>query len=282
MYKIEETKKSYESIEIPQTLNATVNSAIDRAMKKKRNPFIHTNPFVLVAACACIVLLISINSNQAFAESIYKIPVLGSIARVFTFREYQQENEGYSISLKEPALEGTNNTELEERINKEIQSRINNIKKNAEERAEENKQLLLQEGGSMEDLPYFTVIVDYEIKSSTNTSLSFVVNHTESYANTYTNQTFFNINLETGEDIAITELLGDDYQEIIKENLRKQIKERMKQNPEFMYYTTEDYESYIFDDLKFYINSLGNVVIAFGKGEIAPPPMGLQEFEIIK
>lgn len=142
---------------------------------------------------------------------------------------------------------------------------------------EENKQIILDEGGTKEDLSFFIVETDYEIKSSNEKILSFVVNATESFANTHTYQTFYNIDVETGKEITLIDIIGENYQGVVTKNIMEQIKEN---NPEFMYFVGDEGFEMVEDNLKFYINSAGNVVISFDKGDIAPPPMGIQDFEI--
>ncbi|MFC0561388.1 DUF3298 and DUF4163 domain-containing protein [Halalkalibacter alkalisediminis] len=280
MSKLEKTKKIYQSIETPTKLDDLVSSTIDEALKQKNKPFVWFKPLLYTAASLCMIFIGILNTSQAFAENVYDIPILGSVAQVFTFREYSHSDNGYGINVKVPAIEGTGHTELEKRINQEIQSKIDMVEKNAKLRAEENKQIILDEGGTEEDLSYFIVEIDYEIKSSTEKILSFVVNVSESFANTYTYQTFYNIDLETGKEITLIDILGENYKEVVTKNIMEQIKKQTENNPEFTYYVSDEGFEIVEDNLKFYINSAGNVVISFDKGEIAPPPMGIQEFEI--
>lgn len=280
--KIEKAKMIYQSIETPIELNQIVNSAIDTAVNRKHKSHVWFKPVICIAASICILFVVMLNSNQTFAESMYDIPVIGNVARVFTFREYSKSDEAYNINIKAPAIEGTGYTDLEKRINQEIQSKIDTIVKNAEERAEENRQRIIDEGRTEEDLGYFIVEIDYEIKSSNESILSFVINHMESFANTYTYQTFYNINLDTGKEITLADILGENYREIVTQSIKEQIKERTEKDNQLMYYDSDEDIEFILDYLKFYINSIGHVVISFKKGEIAPPPMGIQEFEITR
>ncbi len=280
--KMEKAKKIYQSIEPPTKLNSVVNTSIEAALKSKHKRFGWLKPLMYSVASICIIFVITLNSSMAFAKSIYDIPIIGDVARVFTFREYSQSNNSYSMNIKVPAIENTKHTDLEKRINQEIQAKIDIIKQNAELRAEEDKKAFLESGGTEEDLPYFTVDVNYEVKSSNENILSFVINHTESYANTYTYQTFYNIDLKSGKEMTLNDILGNNYKEIVAESITKQIKERIKKEPQLMYYVNDgELDEVTLDHLQFYINSLGNVVISFDKGTIAPPPVGIQEFEII-
>ncbi len=58
------------------------------------------------------------------------------------------------------------------------------------------------------------------------------------------------------------------------------MKQRVQENPDWSYTMTADELKEVVDSLKFYINDAGNVVISFDKGEIAPPPLGIQNFVI--
>lgn len=135
MSKLEKAKKIYQSIETPKKLDHLVNSAIDEALKQKNKQFLWFKRVLYTAVSLCMIFIGMLNTSQAFAKNIHDIPFLGSVAQVFTFREYSHSDSGYGINVKVPAIEGTGHTELEKRINQEIQSKIDIVEKNAELRA---------------------------------------------------------------------------------------------------------------------------------------------------
>lgn len=72
----------------------------------------------------CVIML---NTSQAFAMAAYEIPIVGDIARVLTFQEYQVPDTAYDIQVEMPSIRGTGNTELEKRVNEQIQNKIDQI-----------------------------------------------------------------------------------------------------------------------------------------------------------
>ena len=92
-----------------------------------------------------------INVNPSLATSIAEIPIIGDIARVFTIKEYKEEDSLKLINAKIPAIENTGNTELEKRVNYEITLKMNEVLDEAEERAAEYKEAILETGGNEED-----------------------------------------------------------------------------------------------------------------------------------
>lgn len=284
MHPFEETKKIYQATPLPTQLNSVVNHAIDTAMERRNrhNLILRYKPLVYSTVAACTLFVALLNASPAFAANISQVPVINKVAQLFTFREYNYANEGYDISITAPNLQETGHTDLEKRVNAEIQHKLNAIQAAAEQRAEEAKKEALAAGRTPEEVQYFTVRVNYEIKSSNESTLSFVINDTESFANTYTEQTFYNIDMKTGKELTLTDVLGKDYKDIVYHSLKQQIQERTHSNPQLMFYRINEDPDVILDHLKFYINSAGNAVVSFDKGEIAPPPMGIQDFEINK
>lgn len=93
---------------------------------------------------------------------------------------------------------------------------------------------------------------------------------------------FYNIDIKTGKNLNLRDLLGNDYKKIVDETIYKEIAERSK-NPDNIYFTEESgFEGIENEYQNFYINSNGNVVIVFEKYEITPGYMGIQGFEIDK
>lgn len=284
MNKLEQSKKVYENIEPPMSYNHMIQRTVNQAgsVQRKRTHSRWYRPVLAGAGSVFAVCIIMLNMSQAFAMAAYEIPVVGDIARVFTFREYQVSDTAYDIRVEMPSIRDTGNTELEKRVNGQIQDKIDQIVEDAKLRGKQIIDDQLAAGGTQEEIVPFHINITYDIKLSNENTLSFVINDTESAVTSYTYQTFYNINLKTGKDIMLSDVLGENYAKTITESVQKQMEQRVQTNPDWSYTVTEEELKENVDSMKFYINEAGNVVISFDKGEIAPPPLGIQDFEITK
>lgn len=281
MNRIEKAKKYYEAIEIPSELGDVVEHAIEAGHPKQRRHRA-AGKVLAMAACLLVVFTAALNTSEVFAQGVYDIPVIGQFARVITWREYRSQNELRLIDVKIPELRGTGNTELEKRVNGAVQDKIDALVAESEARAKETYQLFADEKREKEYRP-MEIQVDYEIKCSSEETVSFVITKFESLASAYTEQYFYNLNLKTGEDLTLSGLLGPDYKEIADQSVRAQIAQRKAEDENNLYFDgTDGIEGFsgISEDQKFYVNSSGAVVVVFDKYEIAPGYMGIQEFEI--
>ena len=279
MNRFEKAKRYYESIEIPTELEGAIENALSAAPKKKHRA---VSKLLLSAACLLIVFTTALNASEVFAQSVYNIPVLGEFARVITWREYRQHDAYRLIDVKVPQLANTGNTALEKRVNNEIQKKIDEIITSTEQEAKELYQLYVDEGRESE-YHKLEVSVDYEIKCSNQRTASFVLTKFKTFASANVEQSFYNVDLQTGKDITLQDLLGPKYKEIADNSIRAQIEQRKAEDENNLYFDgTDGIEGFtgISDDQNFYINEQGNPVISFEKYEIAPGYMGIQEFEI--
>lgn len=282
MSKLEQAKKVYEAITPPISYNRMVEQAVNGTVPVRNigNYRWYKTAMASVAA-VFVICVIMLNTIPTFALAAYEVPLLGNIARVFTFREYELSSHAYDIQVEVPSISDTGDTDLEKRVNNQIQDKINQIVENAKLRGKEAIDDQLAEGGKEEDLIPFHIMITYEVKSSNENTLSFVINDTESSITSYTYQTFYNIDLNTHKDITLSDQLGKNYSEIIVDSIKEQIAQRIQEHPDWSYTVTEAELKEMVNDMKFYINDAGSIVISFDKGEIAPPPMGIQDFEII-
>jgi hypothetical protein len=268
---LENAKKIYESKEIPKELDLRVNEAIDRATKKRRYMSYVIKPVFTGLVIAASLSFILLNTNKAVAKTIYEIPFIGTIAKVFTITEYEFEEKGYSVNVKVPKVSDTGKEDMDKAINDKIQSKIDELVNSVKERSKE----------SDSDGNIVHVDISYEIYLQNSKLLSLAINNRETYASSYEYKTFYNYDLENDKELSLSDLLGEDYKNIVREKIKSEISERLKKNSDFMYnITTEDIDK--LEDFNFYINKDEKIIVNFGKGEIAPPPMGEQEFEIAK
>ena len=70
-----------------------------------------------------------------------------------------------------------------------------------------------------------TVSVTYDIKSQTDTTVSFVVDSYVSIASSYQEQVYYNLDLAANREIALADLLGENWVEICNESIRTQMAE---------------------------------------------------------
>lgn len=291
---IYKSKKEYDNMPVPEELDNIIEMAVAKAeyMEMPKNHKRKSGGFriaAIICAAASICLVIMLNVNKSFALAAKNVPVIGQLASIVTWADYEDENEKRVINIKMPKIENSSRDDLENRINNEIRVKINTIVAEAEERAEEYRQAFLATGGREEQWHPLEILVDYEVKCNENNILSFVITKAESYASVYTEKYYYNIDMETGRELKLSDLLGPDYIEISNEIIKKEIVERMDEDENAMFFgygENDDFISMRFEtiteDEKFYIDENEQAVIVFDKYEIAPGYMGFVEFVIAR
>lgn len=268
----------YDQIPIPGGLPYATRSAVARSRGKRRR-FLALRLSVSAAVCVCALFIAAFNTSPALAEALQSVPVLGEVARVFTFRSYSHADPAKYVNVRIPAISNTGNTELETLIYGEIRDKIDLIVAEAEQRAGEFRQAFLDTGGQEEDFIPYDIMVDYKVYYTGHDRLSFVISEVETHASYYAETYFYNIDLATGRALTLADLLGPDYEALVNRSIYEQIAQRTKAGGVY-FADGEGAFSGIAPDQAFYINQAGNPVIVFNKYEIAPGCMGTQEFEI--
>ena len=282
---LKKCKEGYDSIKIPQELEYFVNHAIRENKNYKKNKVaIGIKRTITTLATTFALFVILLNTNASFAKAVEGVPVLKEIAQVFTIREYQEENETDLIKAYIPAIKNTGNEDLEDRINYEISAKINEVLEEAKQRAEDYKKAILATGGTMEDYVPTQINIDYKITYQDDKLISFVITKSESTASAYQEQYFYNIDIENGKELNLRDVLGENYKEIVDNEVSKQIKERSKVDKNKIYFEKDKggFSGIENEYHDFYINKDKKIVIVFQKYEIAPGYMGIQNFELPK
>lgn len=269
--KLEALKKEYQEIPIPPELNFAVRAPF---LKKKKSRL--PQKILCLAASLCLLFVAALNLNPAFAAAAAKVPVLGTVAQVLTFTEYHVATDRELVDIRVPEVTGTEFPELEDRINQEIQSKIDEDLAAARQRAQEEYEAYVATGGDPDDYIPMTLSFDYEVKSCTDDILSFELERFEVRASSFTELTYYNIDLNTGESITLEDLLGPDWKKKVNDVVYAAIAE----HPEFYFPKDQGGFTGVSDSQRFYINEDGNPVVVFQKYEIAPGSSGVLEFEI--
>ena len=161
--KFQAAKDRYQSVEIPPELDFVVASALREGDRRRRRRRWQGRTLASLAAC-CASFVLLVNASPAFASAVYQVPVLGDLARVVTVTEYSIADEERLIDVRLPAVEDTGNTDLEQRINTEIQTRIDAVLEEAQARAAETKEAFVATGGDPDEFMPVIISVDYEVK----------------------------------------------------------------------------------------------------------------------
>ncbi|MCJ7856237.1 RsiV family protein [Lachnospiraceae bacterium NSJ-143] len=300
--KIDDSKKIYDSIQIPDELNEVVKNAIASRskktviMKRRRDIMKKTfQGFSVTAAGLIVCTVVALNTSQTFATEMAKLPVIGNIAKVLTVRSYHNSNELYNIDMDVPNVVVENNgndtdSNLTKEVNAEIDKIVDDYKSQAEAEFVEYKKAFFETGGTEEEWNGRTmdIHIAYDIKSQTENTLSLELVTSKAWVSADEERHYYNLDLGSDKEMTLEDILGKDYITLCNESILKQIKERMAEDENNFYFgfgeDDSDIEGFktITDDTAFYINKSGNPVIVFPKYEIAPGYMGYQEFEISK
>ena len=269
----DKAREIYEQIPIPEELSMRVNKAIQEAQNNKQINIKRERKTMkkvtkTVAAAAAVVLLgttIGVNASQALAEDLYNAPIIGSFAKIVTFRSYSIANEDVLINVEIPALQDieADNEGLPAEVNKEILAKCEAYIEGAQELAKEYHEAFIATGGTEEEgLEHdITAAVDYEVLSQNDDYLSFLVYGWLSYPSFYEERSYYTWDMNAKKIITLEDVLGEDYINIANESIKEQMAAygTGEDNPFF----SEDMGGFttIDENTKFYINEKGNTVI---------------------
>lgn len=284
------SKEIYDNIELPDNLNKIVSNTIEKADQTnivQIKPKKYLMKIISGAAILFICFIFALNSSETFAKEIGKIPILGAISRIFTFQSYEKTDNDKTVKVKIPQINPSENSAKKQILdtNAEIKKRIKEYETDAQNRIIEYKEAFLSTGGTEEEFSEKNILVDisYEIYYESKNWLSFVLKANENWCGAYGINYFYNIDLKTGKNLTLKNILGENYIDIVNKDIKKQMQERMIEDKDLIYWDGSDgIEGFktIDKNTKFYINKKENPVIVFEKYEIAPGAFGQQEFEI--
>ncbi|MBM7614475.1 DUF3298 and DUF4163 domain-containing protein [Alkaliphilus hydrothermalis] len=296
MNRMDQLKSEYKNIEIPEELDFIVDKAIkevktelegeskakgEKELEKEagneigRKRKMKLRKKLLAAAAIAVIFIGSINASSTVANAMEKIPVVGELVKVLTFREFTFNEDTFNANIKVPVIDGLENIDLQNTINQKYY--------------EENKALYEEFMKDIEKLKeagggHLGVDSGYIIKTDNDQILSigrYVVNTVGSSSTTMQYDT-----IDKKNEILVTLpslFINESYQERISENIKEQMLKEMSNDSDKVYWVKEgDIEPFVSIKLNqdFYINDIGQLVISFDKYVVAPGYMGVVEFVI--
>lgn len=279
-------KKEYRSHQMSKAQEEQIYQKIREAKQmdtgiKKQSALIKLLP--VAAAAAIGIFIILPNTSATIAHAMEQIPVIGSLVKVVTFRDYEYESDRNMADIEVPEIKpelATEDNALQENLDRttaEINAEIQTITDNLIKEFEDN---LKSEWG------YQDVVVKSEVLATTPDYFTLKLICYQGAGSGYQWNYFYTIDLKTGERLKLKDIFkeGADYITPISENIKRQMQERMDADENVYYWLNDEIEEWNFkaitDETSFYLNEKGNVVIGFNEGDVAPMYMGTVEFEI--
>lgn len=302
MRNLKDAKNIYDHIVVPEELDERLRAALENVPTAKTPKKNRLNRFSKWAAASAAALFlcftVGVNTSESFAMGVSEVPLLSSIAKVLTIRSYEmvEDNTTTKVQVPEVHVETADKT-VEKAItdvNAEIRKIVDDFTAQKQKEAAEYKEAFFATGGTEEEWGDrdIDINVDYEVKCQNDSILSLLLDGWMASVNFQEERHFYNIDLVTGKELTLTDLLGEDAYEYASESVKKQMEERVAENPDELIYwgindnsdELEDIEGFDFpgvtETTPFYIDSDGNVVISYNKYDAAPGYMGIQEFVI--
>lgn len=296
----ENGKQTYESIPIPEKLNEMVAQTIASQNKEeirmsyenKKTTAKTSRPLwkgCMAAAAAFLVAgTVGLNASPAFAEEMSKVPVIGQLAQVLTFRSFEGIVDDVELDVTVPVVKGMDGKELPSKVNAQIQQLTTNYEAEAKAELAEYKEAFFATGGTEAEWADRTMslYIDYEVKHFADDILSLQVTTAKSWVAAEEAYHFYNMDLANDTELTLADVLGENYVEICNKSITDQIEARlgMDENAAFFGFGDDDglIEGFttVTEDTPFYLNAEGDVVISFPEYSIAPGSMGIQEFVI--
>lgn len=272
-------KSKYDKLEIPKELSSVVDDAIETGLKSERKKIKIYKRVIGIAAVIVITFVLPINIIPSYAKAVQEIPIIGEIAKIFTFREYHFEDEIKYVDVKIPEFVYKGKSGLEKRVNQEISKIINEEAKNAEKHAKEYYDAFVATGGNPKEFMPIGINIDYDIKNITEEVASFVITKNETLASAYFVEYFYNIDMKSGRYLTLKDWLGNDYKEKVVQNIKNTISSWSQEQKELLFKDV-NIEDLINENTNFYINEQNQAVVVFEKYEVAAGAAGRLEFVI--
>ncbi len=215
MKEFEKAKKEYDNIAIPSELSARVTQEIERANTERSSKMKQAFWGKWAATAAAVLLVgfgIGLNTSPVFAKAMENVPLIGPLAQVLTFRQYEENTEDYTITVEIPTIEmiSTDFAGLQESVNKEIYALCEKYAEQSKEDALAYRDAFLATGGTLDEWKEhdIRIKVSYAVLLQTDEYLSLSVKRTESWNVASAQAEIFNLDLKTGEQVSLETVMN--------------------------------------------------------------------------
>ena len=224
------------------------------------------------AAVAAMLFVLLPNVSPSIAYAMEKLPVIGSVVKVITVRNYTYSDEHNDLNAAQPEIQEA--TAGEQQLNADVKAYVDELVQRFNDNA-------MDEG-------YYGLDVSYEVLTDNDRWFALRVNGCQVMASGYEFSRCYNIDKTTGKYVKLADLFkeGSDYVTAIKKDIFAQMKAKMAADSDLTYWMEDDeafsvdYDELITREGAFYVDTDGRLVICFDEYDVAPGFMGAQSFTV--
>lgn len=287
--KMEELKRQYEEIPMPEELKGKVEEAIKRGQeaerrekysKKRGGWFLILRGGGAVAAAALLSIVVLSNTSAETAYALENIPVIGAISRVVTLSTFADKQGDYEASIDTPKIESE---EGEKKNLTEGKVNLNQTMADYTETIEKAYEADLKAAG---DLGKETVDTSYQVLTDNKRLLSIRIDTTVVMASSNAFSKIYHLDKTTGKQLVLKDFFRQDsnYIDVLTESLLKQMKKANEEEEAAYFIDTEYGDEFNFTQLdpeqNCYWDEKGNLVVVFDKYQVSAGCMGMPELTV--
>lgn len=274
---LEQLRQEYEALPVPDEARERILKGIAQGKEEAKKSQTKGVIFMklmkrtgMTAAAAMVAITLLTNLNPNIANAMEQLPVIGPIARVVTFRTYENKTNDFEANIQVPQVEAA-----PEALNKSIEEYANELIASYE------RDLAQTQGEG-----HYSLNSSYRVATDTDRYLCIRIDTTLVMAGGTQFTKVFTVDKATGEVISLKDLFKNqpDMLASITANIKEQMEKQMAEDDSVSYFYNTDMPDLNFKELtgdeSFYFNSDGLLVITFDEYEVAPGYMGAVEFTI--
>lgn len=279
MNEFRSAKEAYDNTPIPAELPDRVRAGIEEGRARRRSRR-RVRRWAAAAACFAVTVA-ALNLSPTIAKAAADVPVLGGLFRVLTVISYDASDGGINYLVSVPRLEADG--DRAEQVNAAIREKVDQHLAKARQDWDDYKEAFFATGGTEEEWAgrEMDVIVDYEVKSQTETRVSFVVTLAEGWVSSMEERYYYNLDLSENRDLTLRDVLGEDWVSVCNASIQRQIADSVDEEGFTFFFTPEDGGFTTVDETTgFYVREDGTAVVCFPRYGIAAGAAGFPEFPI--
>ena len=209
--------------------------------------------------------------DPVISNAMGRLPIIGAISRVVTFRTFENSSGDFEAKVEVPKIQGETGEDIS--ANQEIEAYAEGLIR----QYEEDLAAASGEGN-------YSMNSSYDVVYDGERYLCIRLRTTLVMAGATENVKVFTVDKESGRTVGLGELCDEALLQKISQNIKEQMEAQMAADDKVSYFLHSDVEEWNFKELtgdeSFYFAQDGSLVICFDEYEVAPGYMGAVEFTI--